>query len=322
MHILDLGTGQPISDDMTIMQLINSAVDMGEIDASIFESDAPEVNEWVYMDGIYIPSLNSKRCKKLPPGFYSVGFDKGQYFAIPEDLQLDEVYKLPNDSCDKIHKEIDLFWNKADLYAEHNFTHKRGILLTGLPGTGKTSMINILSKQVIENGGLVFHVSNANELSMLVALVNDYLRQFEPDTPIIVIIEDIDNIVNQNEPLLLSFLDGENQMNHVVVIGTSNRRHVLNDLLLRPSRFDWVVEIELPDYDTRNFYFKKKGIAEDQLDKYAKQTEGLSMAHLKEVFISTVLLGYTLEETIDKIQDISDNIKVFAGEKKVKKVGY
>lgn len=126
----------------------------------------------------------------------------------------------------------------------------------------------------------------------------------------------------QNEPLVLSFLDGEDQINHNVTVATTNRVHELNDLLLRPSRFDLVIEVDTPDYDVRRYYFEQKGINPEVLDVYAKDTEGMSMAHLKEVFICTMLLGYTVEDAIKKITEQDGNIKVFAGKRKGKRVGF
>lgn len=284
--------------------------------------DEEKVNEWLFMDGVYYPALNTKKLAKLEPGFYSVGYEQGKFFAIPENLELDEVYKMQEQSTDKIIKEIDDFWKKKNLYKRHKIVHKRGILLVGPPGTGKTSTINLLAQQAIENGGVVFHIGNVNELSMLVTFINTYMRQIQPDTPVITIIEDIDNMVSSAEPFLLSFLDGENQLEHNVTIGTSNRPQLLNDLLLRPSRFDWVIEVGMPNEDSRRTYFEKKGIPADKLDEFVKETDGYSMAHLKEVFITTQLLDYTLQDAIDKLDTQEKNIQVRVGVKKSEKVGF
>lgn len=309
--------------------VINSGSDLDRVLNSSLLNDleedlneVAEVNEWLYMDEVYFPALNTKKEEVLPPGFYSVGYEQGKFFAIPENLELDEVYKLPNQITEKIVKEIGNFWDKKELYKEHKLVHKRGVMLVGEPGTGKTSMINLLCKQVIDNGGIVFHISSIQELDMMFTFVKTYFRQIQPDTPIITVIEDIDNLALQGEHLLLSFLDGENQLEHNVVLATSNRPQELNDLLLRPSRFDWVVEVEMPDADTRKVYFEKKQIPEDQLEAFVKNTEGYSMAHLKEVFIATQLLGYTLDEVIEKLDEQSDNIQVRVCKKKTDKVGY
>lgn len=281
-----------------------------------------EVNEWIKTNDLFIPALNTKTFKTLPAGFYSARIDNSGPSVKALSIELDEVYRLPREEHNKLLSEINTFWDKSEVYEKYNFIHKRGVLLQGPPGTGKTSIINLMTKDLIDSGGLVFYIKSIRELNDTVILVNDYLRQFEPERPTITIIEDIDGLVNQNESLVLAFLDGEDQINHNVTVATTNRVHELNDLLLRPSRFDLVIEVDAPDYDVRYFYFKEKGIDDILLSDYAKLTEGMSMAHLKEVFICTVLLGYTIEDTIDKLTTQDESIKVFAGKRKTKRVGF
>ena len=260
-------------------------------------------NEWLKVGNQYHPSRDAKIRKVLTPGFYSIGYSQGKYFGIEESLNLDEIYKMPSTVIDRLVNEIDTFWDKKDLFKINKVTHKRGVLLVGKAGTGKSSLINLLSKQIIERKGIVFHVANAGELSMLISFVHQDLRKIQPDTPIVTVIEDIDNIVNQDEHLLLSFLDGEDQIEHNVVVGTSNRIQELNDLIMRPSRFDWVIEIDNPNAENRRFYFTKKGIEGEELDTWTEASEGMSMAHLKEMFISVKLLGNDFDETVDKLKD-------------------
>lgn len=286
------------------------------------DDDDEPVNEWIYQDGAWSPSFNSVRADALPAGCYTVDQVQGKYFVDAKPLNLDKIYEMPDGYSRPILNEIEKFWSKKELYADAGLVHKRGILLSGPPGTGKSSTINLLAKDVIQKGGLVFHVSNVRDLDLLVSFVKTKLRKIQPDTPIIVVIEDIDELKNHSSGFLLSFLDGENQLNSCVTVATTNRANTLDDLILRPSRFDWHIEVDMPNEDCRRVYFEKTGVSADKIDAFVKETEGLSMAHLKEVFIATHLLDYELEEVISKLEKQDDMIKTFAGTTKLKNIGF
>lgn len=267
------------------------------------EFDGP--NEWLKIENQFHPAKDTKKVNKVEPGFYTIGYNQGQYFAVREDLTVDEIYKLPipGFDIDDMLDELSDFWDKKELFKTNKITHKRGILLVGEPGTGKSSLINLISKQVVNKGGVVFHISNANELGMLITFMSTTFRCIEPDTPVITIIEDVDNLVSQDEHMLLSFLDGEDQIEHNITIATSNRVQELNDLLMRPSRFDWIIQIDKPEEDARKLYFTNKGLSEDEAQEWAKKTDGLSMAHLKEIFISVKLLDSDFEDVKERLEN-------------------
>lgn len=305
-----------INDIKDLKDLFNGSVSDEDED-----DDAP-VNEWIYQDGAWSPSFNSKKADKLPGGCYTVDQVQGKYFVDDRPLNLDKIYEMPDGYSRKILDEIDKFWKKEALYKQHGLVHKRGILLSGPPGTGKSSTINLLAKSVIEKEGLVFYVSTIRDLDILVTFVKSKLRKIQPSTPIIVVLEDVDELKAQASGFILSFLDGENQLDNCVTIATTNRVEELDDLILRPSRFDWHISVDQPNEECRRLYFKKTGVTPENIEEYVERTAGLSMAHLKEVFIATHLLDYELEDVINKLSEQDGMIQKWASTPKSKTIGF
>ena len=191
------------------------------------------------------------------------------------------------------------------MYKQFKVAHKRGILLCGAPGCGKTSIIQLLVKQIVEQQGLVFMASNRDEFSGLKHMLASTIRQIEKTRPIITIIEDVDQLIESlgGDAAILDFLDGSDSIENHLVILTSNNTTTLSEALLRPSRIDLIYEIPNPSKETRLEYFKKKEIDPEIITEVVNMTEGFSFAELKEVFIAIKVLGKTVFETIKRIKD-------------------
>ena len=101
---------------------------------------------------------------------------------------------------------------------------------------------------------------------------------------------------------ILDFLDGKSQIDHHVIITTSNNTEEIPDTFLRPSRLDLHIEIPLPNEEIRREYFIKKNIPEDKLDEIITETDDMSLADLKELYICVFVLDYTIEDAVEKIR--------------------
>jgi len=279
-------------------------------------------NEWIKQQDQYHPAKDTKVVKTISPGFYEIGYNQGKYWAERVGIVTDELVPLRDPELDEIASEITRFWEKADKFAEVNIVHKRGIMLYGGPGCGKTSFSNMLSVDVIKNGGIVFHVESANDLKMLITFVNEYFRDIQPDTPIFVVVEDIDQIVEQNESLVLNWLSGKDEFNHCVILATTNRIDDCNDLLLRPSRFDWVIQLKSPSEASRKQYLIEKNMNEELADKWVKDTKDFTMAQLKELYIAVQLLDNDYKAVIEKIQKQEKAVKNSTFTPKRKSIGF
>lgn len=268
------------------------------------EKDEEEYATWIEDGHDFIPAPNLKTIDKLPSGMYRIIWSRDDWRAISVPLNTDELYSFSEDFTSKIISEVTNFWEKSKIYDQYNLSHRRGILLCGGPGCGKTSIIALLVKQLLENDGLVFLVSNTKEFSSLTETLKPIIRKIEKNRPIITIIEDIDQIISEmgGDHQLLDFLDGRNSIDHHLVLLTSNDTTELSDALLRPSRVDLMYEIPSPDDRIRREYFEKKGVSQEQLDTFVKETEDLSFAQLKEIFIGTHVLGKPLEKVVQQIR--------------------
>lgn len=157
------------------------------------EDPVEKASQWIKEAGILRPSGNLTTQNKLNPGIYKVEVSReyGLYCKLVE-TKSDKLFIFSDSIIDDLLEEINTFWEKRDLYKENNLMHKRGILLEGYPGTGKSSIIAMLSNEIIKRKGIVFIVSGPGNLNLFVEFIVGNFREIEPNTPIITIIEDID----------------------------------------------------------------------------------------------------------------------------------
>ena len=278
---------------------------------------------WIFDGKEYTPSLKLKIKKTLPKGIYKIDYEEGKYFIGQIKNNTDEIYKLSNKIVNTILTEIDDFWNKKDLYEKHHILHKRGLLLEGPAGNSKTSTINLIIENILNNDGLIFIVRSLREFNLLCDFLPIF-RQIEPNRNVITIIEDIDQLIDMGGGFdinILDFLDGKNSINHHLVIMTSNNTTRLSEALLRPSRIDVRFILELPDKQTRYEYLEKKGINKDRLNEYAEKTDGMTFAQLKELFISTEILNKDIDTAVNKIMHPLETKDYLSNNLKVNKIG-
>jgi len=263
--------------------------------------DIEKVSLWV-VDGEQIrPSTNLGVTNKLNPGIYKVGVSRDYgIYCKKVDISSDELFYFSDSIIPSLIQEITLFWDKADLYKQNKLIHKRGILFCGYPGCGKTSIISLLCNEIIKRKGVVFIVEDANNLSIYTNFIKNNFRQIEPNTPIITIIEDLDNYGNND--LILDFLDGKSQIEHHLLLTTANNTLNIPDAYLRPSRIDLKVEVTLPNETIRKEYFLHKKLDLETAQNLASKTEDFSLAELKELYIAIYILDYSLEESLLKIK--------------------
>lgn len=297
-----------------------------ELMLSDFVESEPDLSEdkvsmWVKDKDYYIPSTDISVTRELPPGIYQVDYsnDRG-YFCKPIKIETDELFIFTDSITTNLLEEIENFWNKETLYKEKKLVHKRGILLSGFAGTGKTTMINMLSKELIDRGGVVFKIYGIKNLSYYIDFMKHGFRKIQPKTPIITILEDIDQY-QDIESELLDFLDGQYHLNHHLIIATSNNTENIPDTFLRPSRLDLKIEVDYPSEQTRKEFFRNKEVPENDLSELVKATKECSLADLKEVYICVYLLDYTVEEALTQVLDPTEKKNYLERKYKKTKIG-
>jgi chromosomal replication initiation ATPase DnaA len=261
---------------------------------------------------------------KVPAGVYEIGWNSSlsTYTVKKQPFKTDELYHLPSYEITDILKDIDNFWNRADNYKKYNYIHKRGILMYGEPGCGKSGIIQLISQQIIEKDGIVINVKDEEDVERFTSFIATF-RKVEPNRPLIVLLEDIDSLAGEGRhqtARLLNILDGVKQIEGVVYIATTNYPEKLQDRITnRPSRFDRRYKVELPNADIRRAYIQHKLNDEDlkgiDIEEWIKKTEGMSLSHLKEVVISVIVMGRTFEETIENLEGLKKTPTIKGGGK-------
>jgi hypothetical protein len=240
----------------------------------------------------------------LPTGTYRcvLRFDHGICLQKVESKS-DDVILLPDPVAETLIKEAQRFWLAADDFRKLGVLHKRGFLLMGPSGNGKSSIIGQISAYLLwKLDGLVLLVDDPAKADLALAKV----RQAEPDRPVLAIVEDIEAMLDDGqEECLLSLLDGRTQIDHVLFIATTNYPERLDQRLLgRPSRFDRVEAIRAPSSNVRQAYLEKRipELCATELERWVELSEGFSLAHLKELILAVRCLGADLSETAERLK--------------------
>lgn len=226
---------------------------------------------------------------KIDPGLYKcIRTDQTGFTFKKMLVKTDDLIMFDDDAMTTtVIKEVEDFWKKRQDFVSHGYLHKRGILMYGDPGVGKTGTIQQLVKKLIGRGGIAIYADDPHLLTGCLQL----LRRIEPDRPCIVILEDFETLTNRDtrENEWLSVLDGEAQVDNVVFLATTNYIEKLDKRFTdRPSRFDRVIQVKFPSDRIRAYYLINKAPEMDlkTVKKWVKATKGFSIAHLKELVIS------------------------------------
>lgn len=245
----------------------------------------------------------------LPPGLYHIGLNNwGDPQATKENLKDDVLCPFQEGPMKPIVEEIGQFWESGDHYKNLGVTHKRGVLLHGPAGCGKTGIVSVLIRDIIQRKGLAVMVHNVEMFQKAIPL----LRQIEDDRKILAIIEDIDAVCQYDEEELLEVMDGSSSLGHgLLFLATTNYLDQIPvRIRCRPSRIDTLIEVPFPDSKLRYEYLKflcSNGFqkSDEELASWADRTEGFSLATLKELVISVVIYKRTVEESIERLQGLS-----------------
>ena len=215
-------------------------------------------------------------------------------------LNREDAPELNDDFATEINRDIENFFNKEKFYRDNKLTFKRGILLHGPPGNGKTSLIKSIVEKHKDKYCILIDCTKEFRKD-----AGDFLRQSLGNKKKIIIFEDIDGISSYSRSSLLNFIDGLDTIENTVFIATSNNISKIDSALVnRPSRFDRVYAFEPPTTLTRKKLLKRffTKLSEEELNEYARQTDGFSGAYFKELFIFTNIQECTMEESIKNMK--------------------
>ena len=271
--------------------------DEDDIKESVGSINEKKFDRWEVIGDSFYPTGLQTTIDTLKPGYYKIGHNNnnGRFYTVSKAIKTDGLVELPIKEGNAIIEHVTEFWSQdiIDRYAKYEMLHKTGVLMYGPPGSGKTSIINTLIKDLVKvHKGLVFSLEHDSELGLYSEFMQQ-LRQIEPNRPIITIIEDMDGLLDGGrsaEKMLLNILDGINQIEHVAYIGTTNYPERLAERLInRPGRFDRRFKIGYPDAFARKAFFEFKFKEEDlknfDLKEIVEKTVGLTISHCKELFI-------------------------------------
>lgn len=182
----------------------------------------------------------------LEPGVYKIKMDMRGVFYEIHTVNTDELLRFKDERYEEVLNEIGDFWtdDRKEKFKNLGFSHKRGIILYGEAGVGKSCLMKLVMEQSINNGDVVF-IADSHSVTTLREGLKEF-KEIEPDRNCIVMLEDIDESMQWNEKAFLNLFDGDDQIDGVLYLATTNHINKISDRFKRPGRFDRKLKIHLP----------------------------------------------------------------------------
>jgi hypothetical protein len=194
-------------------------------------------------------------------------------------------------------EDVTGFFGARELYEEHGVPHKRGILLVGPPGNGKTLAIKALVNHVKKP--CLYVKSLEASYSTPHASIRAVFARARESAPCIMVLEDLDSLINDgNKSYFLNEVDGFASNAGILTIATTNHPEKLDVAIVdRPSRFDRKYPFTLPAVPERVHYMEAWNatlrpalrLDDEPIMAVAQAAEGFSYAYIKELFFSSMM---------------------------------
>ncbi len=244
-----------------------------------------EVMTWT--PGPHLNSLNSD--------------SKGVKLTRWQDLILDpSVVRL-------LQNDYENFFKREAWFKDNNLAFRRGYLLHGPPGNGKTSAV----RAMLSHPGVGGHTIDLFREHVDDEQLSALFETAASNAPSVIVLEDIDRYFAQEHEAdktarvslqhLLNCLDGVTTQDGVIVVATANNPQVLDAAILRrPGRFDRVVGFANPTRELRVRYFEKlwADLNQGAIAECANASEGFSFAQLQESYILAGQFAFDEERPI------------------------
>jgi SpoVK/Ycf46/Vps4 family AAA+-type ATPase len=218
---------------------------------------------------------------------------------------------LPDALRAELENELENFFAAREMYEKYGVPWKRGVLLTGPPGNGKTHAIKALINQsrrpclYVKSFKSAYDTEHDN--------ISEVFTHARRTAPCVLVLEDLDSLLDdENRSLFLNELDGFATNTGLVVLATTNHPERLDPAILdRPSRFDRKYHFELPAEAERLTFIatwnatlqEEMRLSTETEGALAVATDGFSFAYLKELFVSSMMqwIGAARTRGIDDI---------------------
>jgi transitional endoplasmic reticulum ATPase len=340
LEILEIHTrGMPLTEDVSLNSI--SKITHGFVGADL-ESVCREAAMRALRN--VLPEINLEESKIPFETLNKIKITAQDFESALKDVQpsaLREVYvQRPNIKWtdiggleavkEELKEAIEWPMRHSDLFAEADIVPPKGLLLYGPPGTGKT----MIAKAVATNSEANFiSIKGPELLSKWVGEsekgIREVFRKARQASPCVVFFDEIDSVAPRRSTgegdshvgqrivsQLLTEMDGLEDLRGVVVIGATNRPDIIDEALLRPGRFDRLLEIPLPDNDAIKEILKihmvKKPIDSSvDLDKLVGLTKGYSGADIASLVNAAAMSAIKEYITINRTDqaNVAEQVK-------------
>jgi hypothetical protein len=252
--------------------------------------------------------------RKYSPGIYELRVGKNGFYTEAVTIKNIEDPILEDQIMTKLNKDISLFFKNKEFYEKNNLPKKRGVIIHGPHGNGKTSLIKKIISDYPDSYRLIV------DCKIFDQSLSEFIEKIFPENKDkIIIFEDVEAISEgrgqyqySNRSSFLNFIDGPRTLENTLFIATTNYPELIDPALIdRPSRFDKIYKIDLPNENSRKKFLLKyfPYLEKDSchLDYLVNETKNFSGAYFKELFILVGIQGSTLEEAV---ADLKKQIKI------------
>lgn len=292
------------------------------------ESDLSLQDDGMILQFDYEQDEDEQKQVVIKPGSYNlVKTLQGIQLSPMEFVSRDLLTSITNTST--ILSEAEKFFSNLAVYDELNQPKKRGILLYGSPGQGKTvSIMQAIKDLKSKDSGTVTinWPTSEIEASGVFKFFTSYSEYTKDCTKLVLVIEDIGGSSHEGysrrdevSSSLLNLLDGINNVFTLptLIISTTNHpENLMRSLANRPGRFDMLLEVESPNFEERIKlieFIAKRNLTEEEKealdDKNNKGIQLFSIAHLQEIVVRSRLHQKSIS---DVVKELLNHCKLFS----------